>query len=305
MPPNRYDQACRYAAKKLDVPGFLAWLLREPAAAVRFLQWLDTRTLPFPGEPDRTCDTVARLADDDPAMHWAVVLEFCIKPVPDFFGRVLAYLGQLWLEVRPNETRGERFQVGAVVVNLTGHGRTGRDMRLRQTGIRTCVEPLERNLSEEDAAATLDGIAAGRISRALLPWIPLMTGGGEAGIIQKRVELAKAEQNERVRADYGGLVVVFAEAAGREAVWREAMKEWNMVESPFIKEFEMAAEKKGAVQNQKDNLLWLLERRFPTALPAELVAAITTTSNLDQLKKWTTAAYDAPTLDAFRQAMKS
>jgi hypothetical protein len=305
MPANRYDQACRYAAKKLDVPGFLAWLLREPAESVRFLQWLDTRTLPFPGEPDRTCDTVARLADDDPAMHWAVVLEFCIKPVPDFFGRLLAYLGQLWLEVRPNETRGERFQVGAVVVNLTGHGRTGRDMRLRQTGIRTCVEPLERNLSEEDAAATLDGIAAGRISRALVPWIPLMTGGGEAGIIQRWVELAKAEQDDRVRADYGGLVVVFAEAAGREAVWREAMKEWNMVESPFIKEFEIAAANKALVKDRVELLMSILEEKFQPSVPAELVATIKATSDLGQLKKWITAAAAASTLDAFRQVMNA
>jgi hypothetical protein len=26
-----------------------------------FREWLDTRTIPFPGERDRTCDTVARL----------------------------------------------------------------------------------------------------------------------------------------------------------------------------------------------------------------------------------------------------
>jgi hypothetical protein len=33
-----------------------------------YREWLDTRTIPFPGERDRTCDTVARL---DRAGHQA------------------------------------------------------------------------------------------------------------------------------------------------------------------------------------------------------------------------------------------
>jgi hypothetical protein len=49
MSPNRFDQASRYAAK-LDAVGFLGWLLREDAAELRFRLWLDTRTLPFPGD---------------------------------------------------------------------------------------------------------------------------------------------------------------------------------------------------------------------------------------------------------------
>ena len=47
MTLNRFDQASRYAAK-LDPSGLLRWLL---GAGVTFLRWLDTRTLPFPGDP--------------------------------------------------------------------------------------------------------------------------------------------------------------------------------------------------------------------------------------------------------------
>src|SRR6266545_1442012 len=63
MPVNFFDQAARYVIK-LDPAGFFAWLLGGLVVLV-FREWLDTRTLPFPGERDRTCDTVARL--DDPA----------------------------------------------------------------------------------------------------------------------------------------------------------------------------------------------------------------------------------------------
>src|SRR5262249_31174521 len=60
MARNVYDQAARYVAK-LDPASFLRWLLRM--ASVLFHRWLDTRQLPFPGEADRICDTVACLED--------------------------------------------------------------------------------------------------------------------------------------------------------------------------------------------------------------------------------------------------
>jgi hypothetical protein len=42
-----------------------------------FEHWVDTRRLHFPGEPDRTCDTVARFRNlVKPARRWFLVLEF-------------------------------------------------------------------------------------------------------------------------------------------------------------------------------------------------------------------------------------
>ena len=68
---NDFDQASRYGAK-LDPPEFTRWLL--PALALRLVYrgWLDARRLPFPGEPDRICDTVAEFEDADvPGLRWA------------------------------------------------------------------------------------------------------------------------------------------------------------------------------------------------------------------------------------------
>ncbi|MBY0522841.1 MAG: hypothetical protein K2R98_05565 [Gemmataceae bacterium] len=50
MARNRFDQASRYAAK-LDPAGFIAWLLG--GLPLPFVSWMDTRTLPFPGDADR------------------------------------------------------------------------------------------------------------------------------------------------------------------------------------------------------------------------------------------------------------
>ncbi len=45
-----YDQAARFAAK-IDPDGFLHWLLSGLAPGWRFAGWLDTQTIPFPGDP--------------------------------------------------------------------------------------------------------------------------------------------------------------------------------------------------------------------------------------------------------------
>lgn len=153
MARNFYDQASRYLAK-LDPPGVLCWLLGLLRDALLFRRWLDTRLIPFPGEPDRFCDTVASV--EDLARHqlpWAIVVEFQIEPDPLMFGRMLAYEGQVWLEVKPSDERGDRFWLGAVVVNLTGHGRTGRTMAWPEAGLLTALEPREINLSTFDPKA--------------------------------------------------------------------------------------------------------------------------------------------------------
>jgi hypothetical protein len=298
MPANRYDQASRYGAK-LDPAGLLAWLLPEAPADVRFRAWLDTRTLPWPGDPERTCDTVAHLGDADAAVHWAVPVEFSLEPDGLMFGRLLVYLGQLWREQRPLPEPGQHYQLGAVVVNLTGRGRSSRDFALRQTGLRTCLQVVERNLADEDAAAILAGIAAGAIARCLLPWVPLMRGGVESAMLAQWVALAGAELDAKRRADYGGLALVFAEAADRRPVWKEALRGWNMVESQQVLEWITEGEVKGLAES----VLRLLALRFPPGAPADLTAQIRATTDAAQLRRWFDAAVAAASLEAFRQAI--
>jgi hypothetical protein len=169
MTPNRFDQASRYTAK-LDPPVFLRWLVPLLTDTVVFHGWLDTRTLPFPGEPDRICDTVAALVEQTvPETWWALPIEFQYGPRGNMFGRLLEYLARLWLELRPVGVPEGRYNLVAAVINLTGVGQTSRDMQLGETGLRTCLHVAERNLVEEDAAATLAAIAEGRWGRCLLP----------------------------------------------------------------------------------------------------------------------------------------
>jgi hypothetical protein len=302
MAQNFYDQASRYTAK-LDPPGFLAWLFNT--VALVFHHWLDTRRLPFPGEADRICDTVARLEDPDvPDQLWAVPIEFALTPESDLFGRLLSYLSGLWLEERPSDERGARYHVGAAVVNLTGRGRTGRDMVLGTTGLRTCLAVVERNLCDEDAAATLAGIAVGEIAACLLPFVPLMQGGGTPGIITEWLRLASLETDDRRKGDYGGLALVFAEAAGVQPAWRQALTGWNMIQSQQVLEWmaegKVAGKREGKVEGKREALVRLLELKFQK-VPPEVLAALQATDDLDQLGRWFDLAVTAPTLPDFRQ----
>ncbi len=285
MTVNRFDQASRYGAK-LDAASFLRWLLQDPALA--FDRWLDTRSLPFPGEEDRICDTVAQMTDPArPQAPWAVAVEFQTRPDGTMFGRLLEYLGRLWRERRPNG-RPHRYLVGAALVNLTGRRRSAsRRMRLGQTRVLTRLSVLERNLIREDAGTTLAGIASGTIARCLLPWIPLMHGGGEAAIISQGVQLAQAEPDRRLRADYGGLALVFAELTPFRQQWQQTLQGWNVVESQQVLEW-MAQGRaegltEGLLRGAREDLRILLEARFGQ-LPQTLIQQIESVNDLDRLK---------------------
>jgi hypothetical protein len=85
-----------------------------------FQGWLDTRRLPFPGERDRTCDTVADIADTNrPGQRLALVIEFQSEAQPITLHRVLEYLGRLNLELRTTPQSGT-YAVAGALLDLTG-----------------------------------------------------------------------------------------------------------------------------------------------------------------------------------------
>jgi hypothetical protein len=265
MAANAFDQASRYLVR-LDPVGFLRWLF---AGTLRFLGWLETRSIPFPGEPDRTGDTVACVEDErHPGPLWAVPIEFQSEPDADMFGRLLEYLGSVWRQKRPPERPGERYGVVGCIVNLTGQGDCRRDFQLGPA--RTLLQPVEFNLAAMDAAATLNAIAAGEVARCALAFIPLMQRGGEDGIIAQWLEIARAEPNERKRGDYSSLALVFAELTKRRAPWQEALKGWNVKESQQVLEWQAEAEQRGEKRGEergelrgvRNSLRIVLENRF-------------------------------------------
>jgi hypothetical protein len=245
VPLNYYDKASRFVAK-LDSVEFLSWLFGVPTNTFVFRDWLDTRDIPFPGEPDRTCDTVAHL--EDVAAHgvpWAVAVEFQTQPDPTMFGRMLGYLSGLWLNRKPDVERGSRFHLGAAVVNLTGSGSASREMNWPAVGLQAQLKIVERNVEHESAEELITGIESGRWSRCLLPWVPLMSGAEKPDIIGRWKGLAQVEPDPRRKAQFATIAILFATKAGRKRVWQEQLEGWNVEENEYVNEWIAVGEKRG------------------------------------------------------------
>ena len=126
-------------------------------------------------------------------------------------------------------------------MNLTKAGNSDRAYEWPEAQQRTITGKSDRNLCEYDAAAVLAGIEQGRISRVILPWIVLMNGGGEDVIMARWLSVAAAEPDEQRRGDHGGLALVFAELTPHAAAWKQALKGWNVIQSPQILEWQAQA----------------------------------------------------------------
>ncbi len=227
---------------------------------------------------------------------WAVVLEFQIEPDALMFGRMLGYFSPLWLELKPNDERGDRFQLGAIIVNLTGKGSASRAMDWAETGMYTELRFVERNLGAKHADVELASIAAGTSPPVVLSLIPLMQGGGEPATITKWLELASAEPDARRRSDYGGLALVFAEAAGCLDAWKDALKEWNVIQSKQVNEWQDQAR----TQMAAELLLRFLKWKFGE-LPEVVEKSIQSLGNTDRLSDMLLRAGQCSSFDEWRQ----
>jgi hypothetical protein len=282
-----FDKAARYQAKQ-DPPGFLCWLWRSRNPPLVFHSWIDARRLALPTEGDLTCDTVAGLRlPDTTELAGALLLEFETQSRPGTLGRFLDYLVRA---LRESGTAGLSLgRLGVAVVNLTGPPQPNEvDLRLPDLPCTLHFRILQRTLREEDAAATVAAIATGQTTPWLLPWIPLMRGGNEPGIMEAWKAAASAEPDERRRRILAALTLIFAELVDQAPGWRQSLEGWNVKQSALLEE----ARDEGRLESCRDVLLGLLEDRFGP-VPEEVVQRIKATTDLAKLKA---AARRAPSL---------
>jgi len=304
MQENPFDKACRYLVK-LEPSTMLAYFLALDKEDFEFVRWLDARRVAFPGQPDRTCDTVAHIENvGESRFPWAVVIEFMIDPDALMFGRLLGYMAQLWIEEKPTQERGDRFELGAVLVNLRGKGDTSRHHVWPKAEMETHLRVREVNISTISAADTLEQIAQGKQPNVILPWIPLMQGGHESSIIDRWKEIASSEPLSRRRADFGALAPVFAEATDCLEAWQIALKEWNVTESRQVKEWQEQARREGREEGQHESrvedLLDILQEKFGK-LPTEIPSHLRTIDDANVLRQLLRKAVHASDLDEFQR----
>jgi hypothetical protein len=296
MPKTSYDESSRYLAGQAGA-AMMHWLPELDATHIGFNSWLNP-VLTWPGMKERVCDAVARMVDlDRGGLPCAAIVEFQTEPDPNMFGRLLVAGGLCWLTVKPADLPGDRFELSAVVVNLTGEGDCARHMILGTTEWK--LTPRELNLGTLDAALVLEQIAAGKIPREVLAWIPVMKIVDEAAIIRRWEEIVSQEEDLARRGNYA-LASVFAEAVGRQQAWRKAVEELKMTEPQIVLDWIAKGERKG----KAEMLLLVLQGLFPS-LPDDLVSRVRASTDNDQLERWAKsaakAAAAATTLEEFRR----
>jgi hypothetical protein len=152
-----------------DGEGVLSWLFPGFAQALRFVQWLDTRSASGPEAEQRTADTLAHLEQiREVAQPWLLLLEWQTEPDRKMAWRLLRQLGNFGEQHRPDDQRGSEFQLMAAVINLTGTSRSmpaARRFEFPVGGFGLDFRPQERHLGEESTEATLDAIERSEVSR--------------------------------------------------------------------------------------------------------------------------------------------
>jgi hypothetical protein len=304
MDDNDYDEALRYLSRRVKAP-LLHWFLQLDATHVDFQSWLDP-VLVWPGMKERVCDLIARLANlDRGGLPTACIVEFQTVPDPRMFGRLLVAGGLCWLDVKPADLPGDRFELSAVVVNLTGQGDCARHMTLGTS--EWTLKPYERNLETMDAKVVLEDIASDKAPREVLALISVMKNGDDPDTIKRWGEIAGPETDLDRRGDYA-LVELFAGAVGRRELWRKALEGFKMNESPVAREWraearregEREGERKGKIEGKIDVVLRILQRRRIT-LPEDLLARIRACTDSEKIDRWVDSAAVATTLEEFRR----
>ena len=298
-----YDQAGRYVIKRRP-SAFFTW--RAPAlwAAWNLTRWQDTRTLAFPGEPDRVCDTVAEFEHRAaPHRRCLVDVEVQTGPDVDMLERLGEYALRLRRELHYGPGTAGKYTVLCLVLNLTGAEQPRRlEMTVPEwSEAGQWLQVAQATLREESASQTLARIAAGDLERWVLPWLPLLRDAAEAANLTMWKRLARQEPDRRSRSDFGALAVVFAELAGTAAVWRQALKRWNMQESPQVLEWQAAASR----ETRAEDVRRAIRFRFGVPMPADLERQLAALKGETDLDRWFEASQTSSSLEAFRAAVQN
>lgn len=286
MTATRFDLTARRVAR-VEPVSFFTWLFTGFKKYLKYHRWLDTRTTPDAEDDsgEQTGDTLAVLEDvTQPAPLWLFPQEFQTQPDPDMFGRMMRQGGQMWLDHRPDDLPGSRYQISFGIVNLTGTRESlpgGRSYPMPgEDGVFCGLQPRERWLAEESGAELMDRVASGELGRYLLAFVSLCKDGEKPGNIDRCLALVSQEPDARKRGDIGLSILILAELKEWYPAWEEKFKGWNVQESMNVLRWKREA----AVEAWQDSIRTVITQRFGEP-SKEIMARLGTINDPGQLRQ--------------------
>lgn len=272
-----YDKAARYLIKR-DPVGFFCWLLG--LTAIDFYCWVDARRVALPDQGDLTSDLIAACRVE--GGFEALCVEVQTESADDSASRLLyGYVPRLRSEPEKPASLPLLAVVG-LVVNLTGPARTTTVREVSRLAPKSRFEGAVTacEVRDELAATLLAEVAAGRASRWLLAWLPLVRGGMELATIRGWKREAAGLVTERDRSTLAHLSLTFAELTGSRSIWERALEGWTVIVSPYMEELRQRERLDGA----RDILLHLGRKKFGRAPSKKQQGELNSIKDLDRLE---------------------
>ncbi len=295
--PTPYDQASRYLVK-LHPHLTLAWLMQESPDNFSFEGWVDPSIPEQLGYPDKMSDTVAileRLDVVEPT--WLADTEYQSIPDSEMVYRVRDYTNKLEWKCRPpNFKRGDRYNVGAIVINLTGVQEVPSPTQWMKAGFLIHTEHRIVNMQTLTADTIMQKILSEEIPENILGFIPLMQNGNTPAIIEPCKARALLIEGRSARADMAFCVQTFAELVDARPIWEQALEGWNVVESQFWNELTAETVARTKVADAQEHLVEVLVERFGASpFHENLIKQIDDLERLKRMRKiqLTASSWDA------------
>lgn len=293
---NDYDRGARRAVKECPI-ATLGWLCPRKKESLRYRGWLDSQSAPRPGEPDRRCDTIMRLIDDEGAIPpWAFIVELFTEPDGDALDRAMEYVGRYRRETRHGPHGQDKFHFGAALIFLTGTP-SQTELKSNMPGMQEVglwFGPRVVCVAEQDAVAHVEGIEQNRLARGLLCWSPLMRGGQSEEFARRWRVQVERESEINLRNTIVDIALTFAWLTDCRDAWLTALEGLVLKRSGFLEEVR--------VEIRQQDTLEALEVHFPGAVPPAVVERIKAETDLAKLGKWHKLAVKAD-MQAIQQDM--
>jgi len=299
---NHFDQAARYAAQA-EPHSLVQRVMLPTGLTSSFREWLDTRTVSLPGGPNRTADLVAAVDDAD-AQPLALLFEFQSQHDAEKIDVSLLEAIAHRMQLRNADNQRGKYRVVPVLVYLVGRCPMT-ELRMTVGGFGIVYKPLVWNVCDDDATTTLEAVASGALSWAMLFWTSLTQGADDPEVVSRwREVVTQVVADERRRAELSAVVQLFAELAGRAVIWERGLEGFIMTESTLVKKWIAQGEARGSLQTLQNVVIDLLEANLAEPPPAEIVQLVKEQESMDLLRIWTLAASKARTLEEFTRTLR-